>query len=475
MDGRIQYAVASDGVNVAFNVAGKGEPLVHLTPVGGAALKRDQFPSVLQYTYEKLSERRQLIRYDIRGTGLSDREIPPLSLDALMNDMLAVLDRSGVAQADFFAVSSAGPAAIAFAANHPERVRRLVLWCTSAYGSDIQSSARLAIDSLAGQDWRIYTETIASAMFGWDNAEDARRMAALIRETTSPEGRADFYGFVRETDVSHLLPKVQAPTLVIHFRSYPLVPASAATRLAAQLPEADMMLFEGNALFPQRDELQLVIETVDAFLGGPGRFDPPPRRWGPGESVAGLRTILFTDVEGSTALTQRLGDEQARSIMRQHERITRQALAEHGGAEVKALGDGFMASFESASRALECAVAIQQAFEAFNSLGNAPIRVRIGVNAGEPIAEGADLFGTAVNLTARIAAQADGGQVLVSDVVRQLVAGKGFLFSDQGDVLVRGFEDPVRLFELRWGNKAPTVTRAATDPLDAWRRNYFED
>jgi class 3 adenylate cyclase len=237
-----------------------------------------------------------------------------------------------------------------------------------------------------------------------------------------------------------------------------------------------MMLFEGTSLFPQRNELQRVVETLDAFLGGPGKFDPPPRRFGPGETVAGLRTILFTDVEGSTALTQRLGDFQARQIMRQHERITRQALADYGGSEVKALGDGFMASFESASKALECSVAIQQAFETFNGLGNAPIRVRIGINAGEPIAEGDDLFGTAVNLAARIAAQADGGQVLVSDVVRQLVAGKGFLFSDRGDVLVRGFEDPVRLYELRWGNKAPTVTRIrAADPLDAWRRNYFED
>ncbi len=475
MDGRVHYAVSPDGVNLAYSVLGKGDPVLHLTPVGGAGLQRDQLPFVLQYTWEKLAERHTLLRYDLRGIGLSDREIPPITLDALMSDTLAVLDRAGIEKADLFAVSSAGPATIAFAATHPERVRRLVLWCTSSRGSDIQSAARLAIDSLASQDWRIYTETIASAMFGWEDAEDSRRMAALIRETTTPEGRATFYGFIRELDVTDMLQKVQAPTLVIHFRDYPLVPAAAATRLAAQLPQADMMLFEGNSLFPRRDELQLVVETVDAFLGGPGKFDPPPRRWGPGEQVTGLRTILFTDVEGSTALMERLGDARARNILRQHERITRQALLEHGGSEIKTLGDGFMASFDSASKALECAVAMQQAFEEFNENAQEPIRVRVGVNAGEPIAEGDDLFGTAVNLTARIAAQAEGGQVLVSDVVRQLVAGKGFLFSDHGDVLVRGFEEPVRLFELRWGNRAPVIAQSGAEPLDAWRRNYFED
>ena len=476
MDGRVHYAVTPDGVSLAYSVVGKGDAVLHLTPVGGAGLKRDQLPFVLQYTWEKLAERHTLVRYDIRGIGLSDRETPPLTLEALVGDTLAVLDRAGIEKADLFAVSSAGPPIIAFAAMHPERVRRLVLWCTSSRGSDIQSAARLAIDSLASQDWRIYTETIASAMFGWEDAEDARRMAALIRETTTPENRARFYGFIGDLDVSDMLSKVQAPTLVIHFRDYPLVPAAAATRLAAQLPQADMMLFEGNSLFPRRSELQLVVETIDAFLGGPGKFDPPPRRWGPGEQVAGLRTILFTDVEGSTALMERLGDERARTILRQHERITRQALLEHGGSEIKTLGDGFMASFESASRALECAVAMQQAFEEYNNeSGNEPLRVRIGVNAGEPIAEGDDLFGTAVNLTARIASQARGRQVLVSDVVRQLVAGKGFLFSDHGDVLVRGFEEPVRLFELRWGNRAPVVAQGGAEPLDAWRRNYFED
>ncbi|MBI1886651.1 MAG: AAA family ATPase [Chloroflexi bacterium] len=173
----------------------------------------------------------------------------------------------------------------------------------------------------------------------------------------------------------------------------------------------------------------------------------------PAVAAGAFRTVLFTDVEGSTALTQRLGDAGARDVLREHERLVREALRAHGGTEVKAMGDGFMASFSSATSALECAIAVQRAFAEQNETAPVPLRVRVGLNAGEPIAEQDDLFGTTVNVAARIAAQAKGSEVLASDVVRQLVAGKGFLFADRGDVALRGFEDPVRLFEVAWQDR----------------------
>jgi len=159
-------------------------------------------------------------------------------------------------------------------------------------------------------------------------------------------------------------------------------------------------------------------------------------------------------VEGSTALTQRLGDSKARDVLRAHERIVREALGSHGGSQIKHTGDGIMASFPSATWAVECAIAMQRAFAEYNETAEEPIRMRIGLNAGEPIAEEKDLFGTAVNMAARIAAKAEGGEILASDVVRQLVAGKGFLFSDRGEVELKGFEEPVRLYEVRWRETA---------------------
>ena len=137
-------------------------------------------------------------------------------------------------------------------------------------------------------------------------------------------------------------------------------------------------------------------------------------------------------------------------MLRAHNRIVREALKAHDGSEIKHTGDGIMASFQSASGAIDCAVDIQRALDSRNEANpDMPLRVRIGLNAGEPVAEGEDLFGTAVQLASRIAARAEPGQVLVSDVVRQLAAGKEFLFSDEGDVVLRGFEDPVRLYGVR--------------------------
>ncbi|MCH8814683.1 MAG: adenylate/guanylate cyclase domain-containing protein [Chloroflexi bacterium] len=140
----------------------------------------------------------------------------------------------------------------------------------------------------------------------------------------------------------------------------------------------------------------------------------------------------------------------ARDLLREHERLVREALTAHDGTEVKTLGDGFMASFKSTSRAVECAIAMQRAFAERNESADEAIKVRVGLNAGEPIEEDEDLFGTAVNEAARITSIADGGEILVADVVRQLTRGKKFLFNDRGETSLRGFEDPVRLFEIRW-------------------------
>jgi class 3 adenylate cyclase len=302
---------------------------------------------------------------------------------------------------------------------------------------------------LADQGWGLFREALAHAVLGWSAGEEARRYAAYMRECTTAEAGSAIYSALAEVDVTAVLSQVRSPTLILHRRQTPAIGAGGveiAKGLASGIPNARLALLEGASLFPWVGDMEAVLSASDEFLGdsepAPAGAEPP--------AVGGLCTILFTDVEGSTALTQRLGDEKGRAVLREHERITREALKAHGGSEVKTLGDGFMASFSSATRALECAVAMQRAFAEHNESAEEPIRVRVGLNAGEPITEEKDLFGTAVNLAARVAAKADGGEILASDVVRQLVAGKGFLFSDRGDVVLRGFEDPVRLYEVRW-------------------------
>jgi class 3 adenylate cyclase len=190
---------------------------------------------------------------------------------------------------------------------------------------------------------------------------------------------------------------------------------------------------------------------VDAFLGG-GTTTPLDAVLFPdGTLDGGMRTILFTDIEGSTTITQRLGDDAAMALLRTHNSIVRAALANQGGREVKHTGDGFMASFASTSRAVSCAVEIQREFRAHNERQPpTPIRVRIGITAGEPVTEGPDLFGAAVQLARRICDSAQPTQVLVSGVVRDLCIGKVHKFVDRGAVRLKGFEESVHLYEVSW-------------------------
>ena len=202
------------------------------------------------------------------------------------------------------------------------------------------------------------------------------------------------------------LSQVRSPTLVLQRREVLTPDAAAAKPLASGIPGARLVLLESASMAPFLGDTEAVVRAIDEFLCE--GEEPAAKAAVP---VAGaFRTVLFTDVEGSTALTQRLGDAKAREVLREHERIVREALEAHCGSEVKTMGDGFMASFSSATRALECAIAMQLAFAAHSESAEESVRVRIGLNAGEPIAEQEDLFGTAVNLAARIAAQAAGGE-----------------------------------------------------------------
>jgi class 3 adenylate cyclase len=162
-----------------------------------------------------------------------------------------------------------------------------------------------------------------------------------------------------------------------------------------------------------------------------------------------FRTILFTDLEGSTSLTQRLGDARAMALLREHDQIIRESVGRHGGSEVKHTGDGLMAAFPSVAGAIACAIQIQRRFADLGGV-EFPMRVRIGMSAGEPVTEHSDFFGAAVQLAARLADRAEPGVVLVSSTVRDLALGKGFEFRKRGRLRPKGFTEPVQVFEVVW-------------------------
>jgi class 3 adenylate cyclase/pimeloyl-ACP methyl ester carboxylesterase len=446
MEPAIQYAQTSDGINIAYWTLGDGQPFILMpsTPTS-SSLRAWRSPEGRAWM-ERLAANRKLIRYDSRGFGNSQHDVTDFSLDARVRDLAAVIDRVAQGPADLFGYLGSGPIAIAYAARFPQRVSHLILWCTSMRGEQFISEAtRTALSALREADWELYTEAMAAAVLREVRGIDTRAYAASLREVMTKETEAAF-AQAPPIDVEDVLPLVAVPTLVLHRRAVSWPPVDDAQNLAAHIPSARLLVLDGDSPVPYLGDMEPVLQAIGEFLGGavPSAVPAPPA------VPAGLVTILFTDMESSTALTQQLGDAQAQELVRTHNTIVREALPAHGGSEIKHTGDGIMASFPTASGALECAVAIQRAVAANGQQHNAPLSVHIGLNAGEPVAEEQDLFGTAVQLARRICEQADGGEIFAANVVRELAAGKGFLFSDRGDATLRGFEDPVRLWEVRW-------------------------
>jgi class 3 adenylate cyclase len=286
--------------------------------------------------------------------------------------------------------------------------------------------------AIRGQDPALYGQTVARLVFDFAPDAAVNAFAQYISQSCEPDVLVQGVHANDTRDIRHLLDRVTQPVLITQSRNNKFQPMDEARRLAAALPNAELV-FVDDPFFA--DSMPHWIR----FLSG-DTYRARARE-------ASLRTILFTDIEGHSAIMSRLGDAKGRDVLREHERLTREALRHHGGSEVKSMGDGFMASFGSAQRAIECARAIQVAFA--NAVLGEALKVRIGINAGEPVAEDDDLFGASVITAARIAAKADGGVVLVANVVRELVAGKGFLFHDTGEHVLKGFEEPARLWELR--------------------------
>jgi class 3 adenylate cyclase len=360
-----------------------------------------------------------------------------------VNDLEAVVSRTGADQVAIMGYLFCAQGAMAFAARNPDRVSHLILWCSAVSGSAMSSGRRGFLTPLMETDWETFIEQTALTWFGFSGAEQARSMAAALRQSTSPEKARAAVNAINTVDVSDILTEVRCPTLVLHRAGVPNV--DAAHYLASHIPDARLAIFDGDSAIPYLGDTDSVLTAVREFLGPGGR--PPGSS---GDRSPTLRTVLFTDIVGHAEMMQRLGDATGRDVLREHERITRETLRQHGGEEVKTMGDGFMASFGSVTQALECAIALQRAFAQHSADEGEPLPVRVGLNAGEPIEEEGDLFGSTVILASRIAARAGAGEILIPDTVRGLLSGKNFLFSDRGEFVPKGFDDAVRLYEVRW-------------------------
>jgi len=454
MEPEIRYTTTTDGVSIAYYTMGEGHPVLVTSSVLYSHLRIQPFWEYYRsHSGEGLGRGLQIVRYDARGTGLSDRHSLDFTMGARLLDLEAVVERLELRRFAMFSLNNGAPAAIAYTVGHPERVSHLILMHAYARGREHHEVGR-GFDSMrerADKQWELYALTLANSSLGFSNSESALKLAALFRESMTPESVRAFYAAQEAIDVTELLPRVAAPTLVMYRpRSGNPTELERSREVALKIPDARFVTLSTRGDQLWTDEQTRIVED---FLGvnqdapPPARPEATPSR---GRKASASRTIIYTDIEGNTTMLQRLGDDAWRAVLRNHERITRELLRAHGGTEVKTMGDGFMASFDSATSAVECAIELQRSFAARNTTADERILVRVGLNAGEPIDEDDDLFGTAVTMAARIMAQGVGGEILVSDLVRGLVAGKGFVFAERGEVAMKGFDDLMRLYEVRW-------------------------
>ncbi len=442
----VQYAKSGD-VNIAYQVTGEGPFDLVFVPGYVTHLELHWSISSFRPFLEELSSFCRLIRFDKRGTGMSDRVSGAPTLEARMDDVRAVMDATGSRRAAFYGLSEGAAMSILFAATYPERTAALVV--RSAFPRRMW-----APDYPWGQTEEAYEREVERALQVFGPREQGREalralgrftdaeldsFLQMLRFGTSPGSLTALHRMNKEIDIRHVLPAVRVPTLVLHGAEDQVVPVEVARYVASAIPAARLveipgvghLAFGDPAVVPISREIQQFVESVWEAGG-----------WDDAEPERVLATVLFTDIVGSTARAAEAGDRAWRELLEQHHALIRRELVRFRGAELDVAGDGFFARFDGPARAIRCAWAIT---EAVRELG---LEIRAGLHTGECEVMDGKVGGIAVHIGARVASQAGPGEVLVSSTVKDLVAGSGLRFRDRGTAELKGVADEWRLYAV---------------------------
>jgi len=430
----------SGNVNVAYQVLGKGSPDLVFVP--GWVSNIDMFWEQPDFTrfLTRLASFSRLILFDKRGTGLSDRVSDMPSLEVRMDDVRAVMDAVGSERAALFGNSEGGPMCALFAATYPTRTVALIM-----AGSYARKTA--APDYPWGPTEEAFSASIDEAEREWGGPvvieQRAPSMAGdegfrqwwgrFARASASPAAAAMVQRMNAQIDIRHLLPAIHVPTLILHSVNDRIVDVGASRYMAGRISGAKLVELHGADHVPYLSDAGPIADEIEEFLTGT-RHSP--------EADRVLATVFFTDIVGATESAARLGDRRWHDLLDSHHALVRGELARFRGREMDNAGDGFFATFDGPARAVRCACAISNAVR---SLG---IQIRAGLHTGECEVMGDKVGGIAVHIGARIAAHADAGEVLVSNTVKDLVAGSGLSFRDRGAQSLKGVPGDWRLFAV---------------------------
>jgi pimeloyl-ACP methyl ester carboxylesterase len=375
----------------------------------------------------------RLIRFDKRGTGLSDRSVGFPTLDERIDDIRAVMDAAGSSRAVLLGISEGGAMIQLFAATYPERVSGLILMGSysnakisiPSYRDPKLAEARILATWGTGASLPDFAPGLAS------DPEFVDWWARFERLSASPSAVIKLRQMNSEIDVRPILQSIQAPTLVIHRVGDVRTSIENARDMAAAIPNARMIELPGKDHFVWLEDSGTVLSEIRSFVNAAQEPVEPDRV---------LATVLFTDIVNSTQRAAALGDMEWRPILDAHFSMARSQIRRFRGREVKTLGDGILATFDGPARAVRCAQAIA------NSVKPLGIAIRAGLHTGEIEIRDNDVSGIAVNIASRVSHLAGSSEVLVSSTVKDLVAGSGLIFNDLGLHAVKGIQDQLRIF-----------------------------
>jgi len=436
-----QYA-KSGNVNVAYQVVGDGR--FDLVFVPGWISNVDlmwQEPTHERFL-RRLASFSRLILFDKRGTGLSDRvandRLP--TLEERMDDVRAVMDAAGSEQAALFGYSEGGNLSTLFAATYPGRTRALVtfgifakrIWSPDYPWAPKPEQREQEYERLE-REWGRDMDLGSLAPSVAEDEAFKRWMTAYFRRSASPGAAVTLLRMNTEIDIRAVLPTIGVPTLVLHRTGDLDAKVEEGHWIAKQIPGARFVELPGVDHLPWVGDQDSILDEVEEFLTGV-RHGPEPERV--------LATVLFTDIVDSTARAAALGDRRWRDLLEGHHARVRRQLERFRGQEIDTAGDGFFASFDGPARGVQCALAV---VDAVADLG---ISVRAGLHTGECEVVDGKMAGIAVNIGARVAAQADADEVLVSSTVKDLVAGSGIRFAERGRVALKGVPGEWQLYAV---------------------------
>ena len=441
-----RYALSGD-VHIAYQVVGDG--LFDLVFVPGFVTHMElqwRLPGMGGFLKD-LGSFSRLIRFDKRGTGMSDPVSGAPSLETRMDDVRAVMDAVGSRRAAFYGLSEGAAMSILFAATYPERTAALVvrscsprtLWAPDfPWGRSEEAYQHETDQALQVFATRAEARQAVRAM-GMQTEEEVEAFIDYVRYGASPGMLERLYRMNKEIDIRQVLPTVRVPALVMHGSDDQVVPVAVGAYTAQRLRSARFIELPGVghlALSTRGTQIQVEIERflTDVWQTG-GWEDTEPDRM--------LATVLFTDIVESTAKAIELGDRRWRDLLERHHILVRRELLRYRGREVDTAGDGFLAAFDGPARAIRCACAI---VHGVRDLG---LSVRAGLHTGECEVADGKIAGIAVHTGARVAALAATDEVLVSNTVRDLVAGSGIQFSDRGPHALKGIPGEWRLFAVQ--------------------------